>query len=545
MSTQSATEIKKETEKKQTDPSLSQRLTDITTGESLSIWLTHPERKILQLPKLSSNITTDVCIIGTGITGLTTAYMLQQEGKRVVLLDSRQLCGGETGRTTAHLFSWLDDWYSNLEKMFSEEDIRMAASSHSKAIDQIEEIVRAEKIDCSFIRLPGYLFLDPSSSIDSLRSEFEAARRAGLDVSFHEKINVKGANLGPAIEFPNQGQFHPVKYIDTLANLIVQRGGQIFTHTHVQHVNGGDSPVVETEDKHEVKASAIVVATCAPISDVVTMYTKMEAYRSYAFAAKIPKDSISHSLFWDTSNPYNYVRTTPCDEKSEFLIVGGADHKTGQESPKHYSDHFSRLESWARERFPSMGEIVTRWSGQIYEPNDSLSYIGVDPAAKGNVYIATGDSGNGMTHGTIAGRLITDLIMGRTNPWTKVFDPSRKTIRAAGEWIKTQVNVAAVATKEWISGGDIGDIENLPCGQGALVRSGVKKIAVYKDETGKVFECDATCPHLKGIVQWNPIEKSWDCPLHGSRFDKFGRVICGPTRHNLTPVDKLDASSSL
>jgi nitrite reductase/ring-hydroxylating ferredoxin subunit len=235
-------------------------------------------------------------------------------------------------------------------------------------------------------------------------------------------------------------------------------------------------------------------------------------------------------LSWDTGDPYHYIRTY-----GDMLIVGGEDHKTGQasDSPARYA----RLEAWARERFPMMGEVELAWGGQVMETQDYLAFIGRNPADHENVYVVTGDSGMGITHGTIAGMLLTDLILGRPNPWEKLYDPSRVTLRAAGDFARENANVVSQYA-DWLTGGDVSSADEIAPGSGAIVRRGLEKLAVYRDEQGKTHECLAKCPHLGCVVHWNPAETTWDCPCHGSRFDPYGKVINGPANRDLAPAER-------
>ena len=255
----------------------------------------------------------------------------------------------------------------------------------------------------------------------------------------------------------------------------------------------------------------------------------------------IPSGSIEPALFWDTLDPYHYVRihrqVSAREGEHSVLIVGGEDHKAGQADDGEA--RYARLEAWAREHFPMMNAVVFRWSGQVMESVDGLAFIGRNPGDPDNLYIATGDSGMGMTHGTIAGLLITDLIMKRESPWSSLYDPSRRPVRAAGEFIRESLNVAAQYT-DWVTGGDVETEAQIPHAQGAVLRDGLTKIAIYRDAQGELHKCSAVCPHLGCIVAWNHAENTWDCPCHGSRFDKFGKVLNGPATSDLSPLKQED-----
>jgi glycine/D-amino acid oxidase-like deaminating enzyme/nitrite reductase/ring-hydroxylating ferredoxin subunit len=505
------------------------------SGERTSIWMATQD--VPQFPTLSRNIETGVCIVGAGIAGLTTAYLLRREGQEVVVLDDGPILSGETERTTAHLVSALDDRFFELERLHGDHGARLAAESHTAAINKIEEIVRSENIACDFERLDGYLFVPRGESTEILDRELEAARRAGLSVTKVPRAPIPLIDTGPALQFLRQGQFHPTKYLSALARAIVRDGGQIFAHTHATKVEGGRKARVETANSLTIHASAVVVATNTPINDRVTIHTKQAPYRTYVIAARVPRGSVTKALYWDTPDPYHYVRLQAVG-RDDLLIVGGEDHKTGQAADGE--ERFQSLEEWTRERFP-IERVQYRWSGQIIEPVDCLAFIGPNPGDKENVFIATGDSGNGMTHGTIAGILLTDLISRRANPWSELYDPSRKPIgrhaSALTEYTRENANVLA-QYRDYVTPGDLRLNEGLPpLDSGAVVRRGLKKVAVYCDDAGNLHECSAVCPHMGCVVAWNPVEKTWDCPCHGSRFDRYGKVVNGPANTDLQALE--------
>jgi glycine/D-amino acid oxidase-like deaminating enzyme/nitrite reductase/ring-hydroxylating ferredoxin subunit len=459
---------------------------------------------------------------------MTTGYLLAREGKQVVVLDDGPVAGGETCRTTAHLVNALDDRYYVLERHFGERGARLAAESHTAAIDKIEEIVRAEEIDCDFTRLDGYLFVPPGESTEQLGEELRAAHRAGLlDVEYVEGVPYDAYDFGQALRFPRQGQFHILKYLDGLTRAFTRAGGRVFTRTHADEIESldDDNVRVKTSDGFTVSARAAVVATNTPVNDLVAIHTKQAPYRTYVIGARVTRGSVPRILLWDTPDPYHYIRIQSVEDY-DVLIVGGEDHKTGQADDM--DERHRRLEEWARERFPAIEGIEFRWSGQVMEPVDGLAYIGRNPMDRDNVFIATGDSGNGMTHGTIAGVLLTDLIMNRQNPWAEIYDPSRKPFDAPVEFAKENLNVAAQYA-DLATPGDVSSVEEIAAGEGAVLRRGLTKVAVYRDDAGALHERSAICAHLGCVVRWNTGEKTWDCPCHGSRYDpRDGHVVNGP-----------------
>ena len=501
---------------------------------SHSVWEeTAPQ---VEFVPLRENLHADVCVMGAGIAGMTTAYLLGRAGKRVVVLEQGAVGAGETGQTTAHLSSALDDRYSVLEQVHGRDGARLAYESHHAAIDRIGEIVAAEGIDCDYTRLDGYLFLGGGDTPDLLERELEAAHRTGFtDVKRLARAPLDTFDTGPCLRFPRQGQFHPLKYLRGLAPAIHRDGGHVFTGTHVVEVNGGAEPSVRTSDGFTVTAGAVVVATNSPISDRISIHSKQAPYRTFVIGVRIPAGSVPLALYWDTPDPYHYVRLHRTGAGEEILIVGGEDHKTGHADDAQ--ERYACLEEWTRERFP-VEEVLFRWSGQVMEPADHVAFIGPDPTSA-NVYVATGDSGHGMTHGTIAGMLISDQVLGRDNPWARLYDPSRVTlsVESVKEFLRENLDVAAKLT-EWVRPGGVSSVDEVAPGPGAVLRRGGAPVAVYRAEDGTVVERSAVCRHLGCIVHWNGEEKSWDCPCHGSRYAPTGEVLNGPARHPLQQVEE-------
>jgi glycine/D-amino acid oxidase-like deaminating enzyme/nitrite reductase/ring-hydroxylating ferredoxin subunit len=497
-----------------------------------SVWMATANTPIQ--PRLRENIRTDVCIVGAGIAGMTTAYLLAKEGRSVVVVDDGAVGGGMTGRTTAHLTNAYDDRYVEMEKLHGAEGARLIAASHTAAIDKIEQIVRDEEIDCGFERLDGYLFVPPGESTEILKDELEAAHRAGLTgVEMVDRAPIETFHTRSALRFPQQAQFHPLEYLTGLTRAFTRNGGRIFSETHATSITGGEEASVETNRGGTVRCDVIVVATNSPVNDRVAIHTKQAPYVTYVIGMRVPKGSVTRALYWDTPDPYHYVRLQSGrdNDRDDILIVGGEDHKTGQAHDGY--ERFARLEQWTRERWPQVGEVEFRWSGQVMEPVDGIAFIGRNPLDEDNVFIATGDSGQGMTHGTIAGMLLTDLLQGRKNDWEKLYSPSRITLRAVGEYAAENINVAEQFA-DYVTAGEIKSVEELKPGAGAIMREGLSKVAVYRDEGGMVHKRSAVCPHLGCVVAWNSTEKTWDCPCHGSKYRADGRVYQGPANSDLT-----------
>jgi glycine/D-amino acid oxidase-like deaminating enzyme/nitrite reductase/ring-hydroxylating ferredoxin subunit len=500
--------------------------------QSRSVWMDTAEVPLQS--SLTERISADVCIVGAGIAGMSTAYLLAREGQSVVVIDDGPIGGGMTGRTTAHLVNALDDRYFELERLHGEEGARLAGESHTAAINAVEAIVTQEGIKCEFERLDGYLFVPPRESKQILDDELEAAHKAGLtEIEKVERVPWDSYDTGAALRFPRQAQFHPLKYLAGLAKAIKEKGGRIYTQTHAKEIEGGKQARVETSGGGVVTTSAVVVATNTPVNDLLAIHTKQAAYQTYVIGARIPAGAVTRALYWDTPDPYHYIRIETVGRGAnafDVLIVGGEDHKTGQQDDAN--KRFGALERWTRHRFPMVEGIEYRWSGEVMEPVDGLAFIGRNPMDAKNVFIATGDSGNGMTHGTIAGLLLTDLILQRKNPWEQIYDPARLPLKALPEFVKENLNVAKQYT-DLVMAGDVESEDEIKRGAGAIISRGLHKVAVYRDPNGEVHELSAVCKHLGCIVNWNTLENTWDCPCHGSRYDALGKVIQGPANSDL------------
>ncbi|MBC8066814.1 MAG: FAD-binding oxidoreductase, partial [Deltaproteobacteria bacterium] len=402
-------------------------------GATRAIW-SHDVEVPRSMPLGADRGHVEVCVIGAGIAGLTAAYLLAEQGKQVVVLDEGPIGSGQTGRTSAHLASAIDDYFTEIERMHGEQGAKLAYESHAAAIDRIEAIAKQHGIDCDFARIPGYLWAadgDAAKQREELEREVVAARKAGLAAELLDDCPSSLAVRGPCVKFPNQARFHPMKYLIGLAAAAQRAGVRIYEDARVTEVHGrgADGPAkVSMASGDPFTADAVVVATNVPgvIPEWAGVYFKQSPYRTYVIGMWLQPGAVEDALFWDNLDPYHYVRVKPggSDHPHDLLVVGGDDHKTGQ-MPDDAAP-FESLERWARDTFPAVGEVVTRWSGQVLEPTDGIAFIGRAPMKGEGVYVITGDSGMGLTHGTLGAMLVGDLILGRPNPWEQLYDPERK-----------------------------------------------------------------------------------------------------------------------
>ena len=486
-------------------------------------------------PPLSGEAQCDLVVIGSGIAGLSSAYEAARFGRRVIVIDRGRICGGMTARTTAHLVTEIDDFYSELIRAHGEDQARLYHESQVAAVNRVEAICEEEGIDADFARVDGFLIAARPEHQKDLDDEYEACRRLDVDVEWSEQAPVPLPEGTRALRFPNQGRFHPLKYCAGLIKAIEALGGRFHAETaYVAHREDQDGVTVNCENGAKVRAGAALFATNSPVNDRVTIHTKQIPMRTYAVAGRVPKGSAPDALVWDSLEAYHYCRIQPWDDGHDLLIVGGEDHQSG--TANDMAERFERIEQWTQRHYPSFTMADYRWSGQVLEPVDFLPFSGLNP---GNLrtYIHSGDSGMGMTNG-IAGSLnFIALLTGGKARFADLFDPGRKPASAIAikEYAVGQAEVVANLA-EYVTPGEVDSADAINPGEGAIVRRGLKKIAAYRDEAGQLTERSAVCTHVGCIVHWNGLEKCWDCPCHGSQFAIDGRVLNGPAIMPLAEV---------
>jgi glycine/D-amino acid oxidase-like deaminating enzyme/nitrite reductase/ring-hydroxylating ferredoxin subunit len=491
--------------------------------QTRSLWMDGPS---FEAPALSASVTADVAVVGAGIAGLSCAYELAKCGRSVVVLDRGAIGGGMTLRTTAHLASSCDDWYAEVAKARGETAARLLYQSLAASIDRVEEIQRVEQIDCDFHRLDGYWVLAPGCDDSRLDEEWQVCKRLGIPVDdCNDATPLHAPQTSRSLRFPRQARLHATKYVVGLANAIRDNRGRLFANTCVVEIAPDSGKVrLKTAEGHTITADHAIVATNSPVHLRVALHSKQAPYRTYAIAATIKKGGLRDALYWDTLDPYHYVRLQPLSDNEDIVIVGGEDHKSGETDDGER--RFAALEEWTRARLPSLGSVTYRWSGQVLEPVDFVGFIGRSADSE-RVFLATGDSGQGMTNGVVASLLIRDLIIAGSSPWTELYDPNRIIPKSIGEYVSENLTPLANFA-EYLTAGGLSSAESLTPGEGRIFRSGTKKVAACRDKTGRLHVRSASCTHLGCIVHWNSAEQCWDCPCHGSQFAPDGTALNGP-----------------
>jgi glycine/D-amino acid oxidase-like deaminating enzyme/nitrite reductase/ring-hydroxylating ferredoxin subunit len=503
---------------------------NVADEDTRSPWM---DTEVAEAPSLDGEHSADVVVIGSGIAGLSLAYELTARGRSVIVLDRGRIGSGMTARTTAHLASALDDRYANLINRRGLEAARLVYQSQAAAINRIEAIQANEGIACDFQRLDGFLLLAPGTPASELDAELSACAKAGVPATdMREATPLHAKNLVRSLRFPDQARFHPLKYLAGLARAVTRSGGHLFADTTVQSAMEEKNWVTVKTDMGIVRAADVVFATNSPIGGSVAIHTKQAPYRTYALAATLPRGSLPDALYWDTADPYHYVRLQPHSDRQDLVIIGGEDHKTGEADDG--VARFAALDSWGRQRLPNMGRVTHRWSGQVMESSDYVGFVGRNAGDK-HLYVVTGDSGQGITNGVIASLLISNLIVDGRSPWTEVYDPGRAITKNIGAFLSE--NLTALKNfAEYLTAGEVASVEKLKAGKGAIFRSGLKKVAACRDRQGGLHVHSASCTHMGCVVHWNSLEQCWDCPCHGSQFAPSGEALNGPA---VTPLAEL------
>jgi glycine/D-amino acid oxidase-like deaminating enzyme/nitrite reductase/ring-hydroxylating ferredoxin subunit len=491
-------------------------------------------RRLPHFPKLAADLKVDVAVIGGGITGITAAYLLKQAGKTVALLERDRFAKADTGHTTAHLTYVTDVRLQRLVKDFGRDHAQAVWDAGRAAMNQISDLVHAEGIDCDFSLVPGYLHepvdQDDEKEVKSLQEDARLAEELGFDGKFVDNAPLVGK---PAVRFANQAKFHPVKYLAALVESIPGKGSHVYEETESEEIT--DAPLSVKANGHTISCGYIIIATHVPLQGKTgtlsagLFQSKLSLYSTYAIGARLKRGSVQEASYWDTADPYNYLRIDR-HPRHDYAIFGGEDHKTGQESDPESC--FTRLEEKLAKLLAG-AEVDYRWTGQVVETNDGLPYIG-ETADK--QFVATGFSGNGMTFGTLAAMMALDRVTGRKNPWQDLFDVSRKKLKG-GTWdyLKENIDYPYYFLRDRLISAEGATVDALKPGEGKILKLDGERVAAYRNPNGKVTRLSPYCTHMGCLVHWNAADSTWDCPCHGSRFKPTGDVIGGPAE---APLDK-------
>lgn len=485
-----------------------------------SVWMVG-ESDASRFPRLSGEVTADTVVVGGGITGVTTAWLLSQLGQRVVLLEAQTLGASNTGRSTGNLYGTLSSGLAGLRKHWSAEVVRQMVALRLEAVAWIERTVGELGLDCAFTpqRLYTCIAKTAPEAVASLTDEFTAAAEAGLRPHWLPAEDLP-LNTPRGFAIDHQAQFNPYRYTRALAEACTQRGVQVHEHSAVVQIEDG---CVATEHGR-VRAERIVLATHTPLG-LNIVQAEMPIYRECGIAATLAPGESLKGIIWvrDASRSVRGYRALG----REYGVVVGERHKPGHETSAQYV----ALADYARQHL-AVDEITHTWSAQQYRSADGLPYVG--PVGHDNVFIATGFGADGLTWGTVAARLISESIAGRSTQASEYLSPGRFTpIKSTKGWLAETRVVLDHLVVHRLRRGDLKTLAELPPGEGHLVEMDGEKLGAYRSPEGELTLVSAVCTHMKCQVHWNPVAASWDCPCHGSRFATDGSVIEGPALHPL------------
>lgn len=484
----------------------------------------------------------DVVVIGAGITGLTAAYLLKRSGRRVCVLERDRLGAGDTGSTTAHLTYVTDASLPKLVKTFGKDAARLAWQGGEVAIALIESLAEREGIACDFKRITGS-YHAPLAQSDDERDALRETAALALELGFSAQFVESAPGVGrPAVVFAGQGCFHPLAYLNGLARAIEGDGSRVFESSAADEVS--DDPLTIRVGRHRVACDYLLVATHVPLVGTAglvassLLQSKLYPYTSYAVSAELPPNSLPEGLYWDTADPYQYLRVDRLAH-ADRLIFGGEDHKTGQAADT--AECFARLEAALQSRAPGAA-VKQHWSGQVIETNDGLPYIGETAPRQ---FSATGFSGNGMTFGSLAGLMACDAALGRQNPWQDLLSVGRTKIRGGlWEYVKENSNYPYQLLKGWLAGRQANSLDEVAPNEGKVLSLNGQRVACSRSGNGESHCVSAVCPHLGCLVDWNAAEQTWDCPCHGSRFRANGELLAGPAESGLAAIAESAEAAS-
>jgi glycine/D-amino acid oxidase-like deaminating enzyme/nitrite reductase/ring-hydroxylating ferredoxin subunit len=471
-------------------------------------------------PALHEDLEVDAAVVGGGIVGVSAAHYLAEAGLSVALFEARTVASGVTGNSTAKLTALQGTIYSRIRAKHGDEAARAYADLNRAGVEEAFAIAERYGIECRIERRPAYTHAERDENRSRIEDEVEAARAAGLDVEYTEETDLP-YEVAAAVRLDEQGQFDPAAWCRGLAGEIAGRGVQIYEHTRAKRVHTGDGAVrIETEPGAAVRCEKLVCATHMPFLDRGLYFARVGPQRSYAVAGPVRSPG-PRGMYLSVESPIRSIRSFVDIDGSDHVIVGGDGHKTGHSDPV---EHYRNLERDLLGRHAA-DAVDYRWAAHDLVPVDSLPFIGRLTPFDNRILTATGFSKWGLAAGIAAAGALRDLATGKPNPFAEAFDPARLNLRASlPEFVKER---ADDAFRFFFDRLKRRPADPAP-GEGLIAGSGLEQHAVYRDEDGKLHKLAARCTHLGCIVAWNPVERTWDCPCHGSRYRATGEVLQGP-----------------
>lgn len=494
---------------------------------SQSYWL--QSTTLPSFPSLTQSLDVDIAIVGGGITGITTAYLLAKQGVRVAVIEADRLCNGTTGHTTAKITAQHDLIYHELIAHFGEENARQYYEANEQALQSILSIVKEQNICCDLSSEDAYVYTTEETQLHMLEAEWKAYETLGIDGAYVDQLPLPFSVQG-AVMMRNQAQFHPLHYVKTLVDLAVKHGASFYEQTVAQHIETATRPIVQTKNGSTITCDTVIICTHFPFFDPAFYFARLHAERSYVIAVEAHERL--QGMYLSANEPKRSLRYTMMDNKP-LLLIGGESHKVGQGI--NMMQHYEALQSFCEHTF-GLSNVVYRWSAQDLVTLDRLPYIGPVRASQPHVLVATGYRKWGMTTSTVAAHLLADLSLQKENRYAHLFAPSRFVADPSLNHLLTEgIDVA----KHFL----IGKLEyalrtprDISPGEGAVVHVDGKRAGAYRDEQGTLYVVDTTCTHMGCELEWNNSERSWDCPCHGSRFCFTGKVLEGPA---IEPLQQL------